>query len=271
MTRASYGDPAFLVTADETFAAYAALGQLSNARRPRRTFRSGPTADVFSNGLPVATGNGVFAPRAGAAYVDVAEVTAGLDEIATTGLPYSLTCRASARATLEPLADARGLTLAEEMPVMVLDDLSTATLAAVRPELAVRRAGPDDYEDYLRQGARAFGVPYEWAAQFVPFELFADRSLRYWIGAVGDSAVIATDFVLGDWVAVFAVGTPPELRRRGYGTAITAQALRDGLESGARHAVLAATEAGYGVYTAMGFRTVERCPIWVSADADAPA
>jgi predicted GNAT family acetyltransferase len=68
---------------------------------------------------------------------------------------------------------------------------------------------------------------------------------------------------LDDYVGVFNVATPPEHRRRGYGAAITARVVSDGLAAGARWAWLQSSPAGYRVYEELGFRTLERWLAWV--------
>jgi predicted GNAT family acetyltransferase len=57
-------------------------------------------------------------------------------------------------------------------------------------------------------------------------------------------------------VGVFNVATPPEHRRKGYGARITAKAVASGFRHGAESAFLQASEMGFGVYEALGFRTV---------------
>jgi GNAT superfamily N-acetyltransferase len=265
MNETTYDAPR--VSADEAYAALDGMGKRLRQQHTVGMFRSDTTIEVFCSGTRLASWNGVFAPRVGATHLDIDEVAAGLDEIAATGLPYSLTSRASAREVLEPLAESRGLTLAEEIPLMVLDDLANAVLPEAPPELSMRRASVEDHRTYLRAAASAFETKYELARQAVPVAQLADSAQRYWLGTVGKSSVVATNVVLGDWVGLFNVGAHPEMRRRGYGTAVVAQALRDGLASGARHALLTSTPASYGVYTAMGFRAVERCPVWVSQEA----
>ena len=62
-------------------------------------------------------------------------------------------------------------------------------------------------------------------------------------------------------VGVFNIATPPEHRGRGYGRAVTARVVADGVRAGARTAYLQASPMGLGVYQRMGFRTGEtwRC------------
>lgn len=72
--------------------------------------------------------------------------------------------------------------------------------------------------------------------------------------AVGTSLAIRT----GDVSGVYAVGTLPDARRRGVGTAATWSAVAAGRDWGCETVVLQASEMGFPVYRAMGFRTVVR-------------
>jgi ribosomal protein S18 acetylase RimI-like enzyme len=61
----------------------------------------------------------------------------------------------------------------------------------------------------------------------------------------------------GDVAGIYNVATLPHARRRGFGGALTAHAVRDARKRGASVAVLQSSEAGLRVYQALGFR--ERC------------
>jgi predicted acetyltransferase len=52
---------------------------------------------------------------------------------------------------------------------------------------------------------------------------------------------------------VYAVGTLPEARRQGIGSAITLRGLRDARERGYRVGVLQSSQMGYNLYRRFGF------------------
>lgn len=87
--------------------------------------------------------------------------------------------------------------------------------------------------------------------------------MRCYVGEV-DGRAVSTGFglTIGDFVGVFNVATPPTERRRGYGAAITAHTVREGLAGGARWAWLQSSQSGLSVYERLGFRTIEAWPQW---------
>jgi GNAT superfamily N-acetyltransferase len=76
--------------------------------------------------------------------------------------------------------------------------------------------------------------------------------------AVGTSLAIRTEKVAG----VYAVGTLVDARRRGVGTAATWAAVAAGRTWGCDTVVLQASDMGFPIYRAMGFRTVVRYAIF---------
>jgi ribosomal protein S18 acetylase RimI-like enzyme len=84
------------------------------------------------------------------------------------------------------------------------------------------------------------------------------------VGEVGGEPVTTgLGFTFGGSVSIFDIATLPAHRRRGYGAAVTVQAIRDGLSSGASWAWLQSSAAGLSVYERLGFRTVESWPCWI--------
>lgn len=70
--------------------------------------------------------------------------------------------------------------------------------------------------------------------------------------AAGTSLAIRT----ADASGVYSVGTLPDARRRGVGTAVTWAAVLAGRDWGCDTIVLHASEMGFSMYRSMGFRTV---------------
>jgi hypothetical protein len=83
-------------------------------------------------------------------------------------------------------------------------------------------------------------------------------------GALPGLAATAMAFTVGDAVGIFNVGTLRPHRRRGYGAAITARAVADGLAAGGRWAWLESSDDGLRVYERLGFATVETHAVWTA-------
>lgn len=90
--------------------------------------------------------------------------------------------------------------------------------------------------------------------------------LRMYVGTVDEVPVTTALSVptSGDSVGIFNVATPPAHRGHGYGAAVTAAAIADGMAAGARWSWLQSSPEGVGVYERLGFRTVESWAMWVS-------
>ncbi len=82
--------------------------------------------------------------------------------------------------------------------------------------------------------------------------------------AFSEERVAGTSLALrtGGVAGVYAVETLPEARRRGVGTAATWAAVAAGRAWGCDTIVLQASEMGFPMYQAMGFRTVVRYAVF---------
>jgi predicted GNAT family acetyltransferase len=99
----------------------------------------------------------------------------------------------------------------------------------------------------------------------MPPDVLRLPGVRCYLGEVGGQAVTTgVGVTLGDSTGVFNIATPPAHRRRGYGAAVTARAVADGLAAGAKWAWLQASPAGYATYTRLGFETAETWKCWLA-------
>lgn len=84
--------------------------------------------------------------------------------------------------------------------------------------------------------------------------------LRMWVGYLDERAVATATALIDEAVnGIYTVATLPDVRGRGYGTALTAQALA---AAPALPAALEATDAGYSIYARLGFMEVARYELW---------
>ena len=82
--------------------------------------------------------------------------------------------------------------------------------------------------------------------------------MRAYIGRIGgEPCTTGLGAVAEGHVGVFNIATPPAHRNRGFGHAVTARVVANGVRAGARAAYLQASTMGFGVYQRLGFRTAE--------------
>ena len=70
----------------------------------------------------------------------------------------------------------------------------------------------------------------------------------------------------GQTIGVYSIATVQSARRRGYGAAMTARVVADGVDVGCDVAALQASELGRPIYERQGFRTVVRYVAYVQSD-----
>ena len=98
----------------------------------------------------------------------------------------------------------------------------------------------------------------------MPPALLRLAGLRCYVGtAEGEPVATCLSATLAGATGIFNVGTLAGWRGRGYGSALTAHAVTDGLAGGAQWAWLQTSAAGHNVYRRLGFQTVEVWPTWV--------
>lgn len=213
--------------------------------------------------VPLATLNGVWVGD-----LDIApDVVSGLlDRIAATGLPHCLQARPGAAAALEAVASERGMSPAEDVPLMVLERLGSSVPEDQPSGFTIRALAPEQRHEHVALAAIGFGAAEEHFGRLISPELVRLAGTRMYLGEVdGEPVSTGLGSTRGGSVAIFNVATPVAHRRRGYGAAVTMQAVQDGFDSGASWAWLQASPLGCPVYERLGFRTVESWRCWVAA------
>jgi GNAT superfamily N-acetyltransferase len=191
---------------------------------------------AFVSGLSTPQLNGCFVAQP----VAVEHLVAALNWLDSGGLPYSVWLDEAVADGLTPVAAERGLMRdAWPVPAMALHPIPPAPLPA--PGVSV--------EPGLEPGV----------ADYVPHSMAEDSDVRLFTAyldgrPVGSSIAIRC----GEVSSVVAVGTRPEARRRGVGIAASWAAVEAGMVWGCKAVLLEATEMGFPLYVAMGFRTVTR-------------
>ena len=179
------------------------------------------------------------------------ELFAGARAFYGDGRVDSVELVAECAVTLEAELRRLGWRMAEEEPALVLTDVPGALEAAqsgLPIDLTIKRV-----EDEV--GLEAFYSVSGTGRRWVPsVEAARDPNVALLVGYV-DGKAVSTSRVSGhgEVADLMGVVTVPELRRRGYGTAMTWAAVRAAREMGCGVCVLTASEMGYPVYVKMGF------------------
>jgi N-acetylglutamate synthase len=196
---------------------------------------------------------------------DMRAVAAMLDRVAAEGHPYCLQVRADQTGELDAVANDHGMTLVDEIQLMVLRHPSELASERSIPELKVRRLQPQEALTHATVAAAGFEAPLESFAELVTPGMVSLVGLRWYVGEVdGDPVTTGLGMSIGDHVGVFNIATPPAYRGNGYGEAVTRRVVLDGFAAGAGWSWLQATESGYGIYERLGFRPVERWRCYVA-------
>ena len=149
-----------------------------------------------------------------------------------------------------------GLTQRQQVVGMVAapSDIGKAPETAV----SVRRIErAEDLPLTLDVAAAGFGAPGEAVAVLYTPRLLSAPGIAFYLAEVdGEPVATGVGCILDGLVGVYSVATPPEHRRRGYGSAVVAQIVADGFDTGAQLAYLQASAMGASVYAKLGFRRV---------------
>ncbi len=207
---------------------------------------------AFVTGIPVPLFNGCIV----AAPATPADLEAAVAWVGAQGFPYQVFVDEGAAPGLDRVVTALGLCRnARPHPNMVLYPIPEPPEPA--PGVTVRGVATQvelgEHHEIWRQG----GIPLDLAQRMFPSALLADPDARLFTAClegepVGTSLAIRTGSVAG----VYAVGTLELTRRHGVATAAAWAAVNAGREWRSDVSVLQASEMGFPVYTAMGFRTV---------------
>lgn len=227
--------------------------------------RAGGALGVMT-GVGLGGFNGVWGE---AQEVDPAAVAALLDAVRDAGVPHCLQLRLGWPPEVDTVARERGLVRVPGEPVMVLDrdrlDHDRNVRGALEvPGLSLRRLLPEEAALHARVAAEGVVTRSEALyREVVCPEVLRTPGISCYVGeANGVGVTTALSVAAGECIGIFSVATHPAHRRRGYGSAITARAVLDGFETGARWAWLSASDAGYPVYRDLGFVTVDRLDFW---------
>ncbi len=150
----------------------------------------------------------------------------------------------------------------ESAPGMALKTIADSTSPA---GLEIRTSGAVLYDHHVSLVAAGFGMPPSLVDTFMSPVMQARADVQFHVGYI-DAEPVATSFgfVHSGSVTVFNVATSPAFQRRGFGAAMTMQAIAGGVRSGCDVAYLQSTPAGIRVYERLGFRVVVTYEQWIT-------
>jgi len=214
-------------------------------------------------GIPAPFLNGVWSGLPGPAVTAVAAL---LDEVCRAGVPYSLMLPPGCDEACTRLAAARGMEPVADTTLMALDAAGGAADAIPSPAgLTIQRLAPELARRHAVVAAAGFGTARDIFLRAITPDLLRLASVRCYAGEVaGQPVTTSLSVTLGSCTAIFDVATVPGFRGRGYGTAVTARAVADGLAAGSAWCWLEASAAGLSAYRRVGFRVIEPRRNWVS-------
>jgi predicted GNAT family acetyltransferase len=129
--------------------------------------------------------------------------------------------------------------------------------------LSIRRLGPDETSLHAMVASPVFDIDEEITLALVnPGTLRLDTVRCYAGERDGQPVVTGMSVTVGGCTAILNVATLPGLRGLGYGTALTARAVADGLAAGSACCWLQSSPDGYHVYQKLGFQTIESWPYY---------
>ena len=134
----------------------------------------------------------------------------------------------------------------------IANALAPSRLPGFEIHEVVDAAGIDDHRRVVTDGFEAHPA----VALGTTCEELLDRPDCVVYVGYADGAAVASGlgWRTGRTIGVYAIATTPAARRRGYGAAMTARVVTDGVAAGCDVAVLQASELGRPIYERLGFR-----------------
>ena len=242
------------------------IGVTSCTKEARVTRASGVM--TLLTGLPMDWFNQMLVEREDATRADVLAAVIGARE---SGEPFAVRLREEIDDRFIPILIRAGLAATEPghgTPGMVAFPIDRdAAGQQPPPELEIHRvtdaAGIDAHRAAVTAG---FGADPVVAQGTVCPDLLNRPECAIYVGyADGDAVVSGLGWRTGRTIGVYSIATVEPARRRGYGAAMTARVMADGVAAGCDVATLQTSDLGRPIYERLGFRTVVRYASYTAA------
>ena len=205
----------------------------------------------FSTGLPLSGFNGCVVTREALS----AELATSVAWVAAHNVPFRVWVAEKLAAGLAEVPASYGLEPAASLyPGMVLHPIPDGPILGTDVSVVpIFESSLDEFIGVLDQS----GLRAELAQRLIPPSFATDPDVQLFVGRL-DERPVATSIAIrsGDASGVYNVGTLPEARRRGLGSAVTWAAVGAGRAWGCDTIVLQSSVMGLSMYAEMGFRTV---------------
>ncbi|MET1231353.1 MAG: GNAT family N-acetyltransferase [Candidatus Limnocylindrales bacterium] len=125
-------------------------------------------------------------------------------------------------------------------------------------------------EDHIRAAASGFEMDADLVRMIMAGTLDAGDTAHVYVGYTdGQPVTSGLGLRTGRTIGVYNIATVPEVRKRGYGAAMTTRIVDDAVAAGCDVAVLQASEMGFAIYKRLGYRTVVEYMAYVDPAARA--
>lgn len=205
---------------------------------------------AFTTGLPFSLFNGCIVTEP----VARGSVDDALEWVERHDVPHRLWIVDELVGGLADVPAGHGLELQPDpYPAMVLHPVPEPPASAPGVEVVPGEDAPGE----ALQVAVASEMPEDIARRLYEGSLAGDSEVQVFVGRLDGRPVGTSVSIQGGGASgVVAVGTLPEARRRGVGTAVSWAAADAGRRRGFDTIVLQASPMGFPIYAAMGFRTI---------------
>jgi len=205
----------------------------------------------FTTGLPLSGFNGCVVTR----EAPSAELESSVAWVAAHDVPFRVWAAEKLAAGLAEVPARYGLEPAASLyPGMVLHPIPDAPRLSEGVDVVpIFEPSLDEFIGVLEES----GLRSELARRLISSSFAADPDVQLFVGKL-DERPVATSIAIrsADASGVYNVGTLPQARRHGVGSAVTWAAVGAGRDWGCDTIVLQSSVMGLSMYADMGFRTV---------------